>query len=77
MFNQYSFYGKKYICIPYRKVKFFNRNCFTLRLITFAETAYLTFLLRMNAQCEVENLHCTCFYESNNLTTTPVFLSLN
>ena len=54
---------KIYICIPYRKVKFFSRNCFTLRLSTFTDTAYLTFLLRMNAQSEVENLHCTCFYE--------------
>ena len=31
----------------------------------------------MNAECKVENLHCTCFYEGSNLTSTPVFLSLN
>ena len=31
----------------------------------------------MNAECKVENLHCTCFYEGNNLTSIPVFLSLN
>ena len=31
----------------------------------------------MNAECKVENLHCTCFYEANNLTSRPVSLSLN
>ena len=72
MFKQYSFYGEKYICIPCRKVKFLNSKCFTLKLCKFTETAYLTFLFRMNAECKVENVHCTCFYEVNTC-----ILSLN
>ena len=31
----------------------------------------------MNAECKFENLHCTCFYEGNNLKSTTVLLSLN
>ena len=63
MFNQYSFHAKEYICIPCRKVKFFNSNCFTLKLCKFTETTYLTFLLRMNPEYKIENLHCTCFWK--------------